>query len=128
MEIVIITNCSKRKKQQAQQSLMAINLKEGSIEQVSNEWLQKVKTSNGSGLLVRDQYVGRSLKEVKKIEKTQEGLEADARRRALGPSPRAAGRLRRARAAADQRPGLNGAARGGGRRAPRPDSPNPGEA
>jgi len=72
MEIVIITNCSKRKKQKAQQSLMAMNLKEGSIEQVSNEWLQKVKAFNGSELLARDQYVGRSIKEVKNIEKVIE--------------------------------------------------------
>ena len=71
MKIVIITNCSKKKKQKAPHSLMAMNLQEGSIEHVSNEWSQKVKASNGSTRAARDQYVGRSFKEVKTIEQTK---------------------------------------------------------
>ena len=67
MKIAIITNCSKRKKQKAQQSLMAMNLKEDSIEQVSNEWSDNVKASTRHTLVARDQYVGRSFKEVKNI-------------------------------------------------------------
>jgi hypothetical protein len=72
MKIVIISNCSKRKKQKAQQILMAMNLQEGSIEDVSKEWSQKLKSSDGIALLARDQYVGRSFKEVKNIENTIE--------------------------------------------------------
>jgi len=71
MKIAIITNCSKRKKQKAQQSLMAMNLKKDSIEHVSNEWSEKVKASTRHTLVARDQYVGRSFKEVKKIEQIQ---------------------------------------------------------
>ena len=71
MKIAIITNCSKRKKHKAQQSLMAMNLKEDSIEQVSNEWSEKVKASTRHTLAARDQYVGRSFKEVKNIEQTK---------------------------------------------------------
>jgi hypothetical protein len=71
MKIGIITNCSKSKKQKVQQDLMALNLKEGLIDQVSNEWSEKVKGSIHETLPARDQYVGRSFKEVKKIEKIQ---------------------------------------------------------
>ena len=72
MKIVIITNCSKRKKQKAQQSLMAMNLQAASIEHVANEWSQEVMASKGDTLVAREQYVGRSFKEVKIIEKTVE--------------------------------------------------------
>ena len=71
MKIVVITNCSKRKKQKVQQDLMALNLEEGLIDQVSKEWSEKVKVSNQETLPARDQYVGRSFTEVKKIEKIQ---------------------------------------------------------
>jgi len=71
MKIAIITNCSKSKKQKAQQSLIAMNLKEDSIDQVSNEWSEKVKASTCGTLAARDQYVGRSFKEVKNIEQTK---------------------------------------------------------
>ena len=50
---------------------MALNLEEGLIDQVSKEWSEKVKGSIHETLPARDQYVGRSFKEVKKIEKTQ---------------------------------------------------------
>ena len=66
MKIAIITNCSKSKKQKATQGLMATNLKPGSLDQVSNDWSKKVNESTLNNLTAKDQYVGRSFKEVKK--------------------------------------------------------------
>ena len=71
MKVAIITNCSKRKKQKAPQGLMATNLKPGTLGQVSNEWAKNVNESTLSEFAAKDQYVGRSFKEVKKIEQVQ---------------------------------------------------------
>ena len=71
MKIAIITNCSKSKKQKATQGLMATNLKPGSLEQVSSEWSNKVNEFTSKNLTAKDQYVGRSFKEVKKIGEVQ---------------------------------------------------------
>ena len=68
MKIIIITNCSKSKKLEPDDLLKAKDLKPGSLDKVSNEWISRIQKSHEKPLPAKDLYSGRSFKEIISID------------------------------------------------------------
>jgi len=67
MKIVVITNCSKKKKLKTD-SLLGSKLTPSSIREVAEEWCYYIKSGKSDTLKAKDMYLGRSYSEIKSIE------------------------------------------------------------